>query len=248
LSFEQALLVKGGRDAAFSGALANPPSSSFEIMTPEAYLAHVPIPVLRLPDIHPLLDAEYVPYDLGVMGELDVRILMELFGGPQIADALAPAWSGGVYFAAQRKSAVTVAEREATSSIALLYQSRWKNRDSARTFVRVYSGQLARKYSHLTRRNKDEADETEQVYSTEEGDVLISISGSAVFVSEGFALPLARKLRGGIAAVQSGGPLQVAGAGRLRGGRELSLGMVRGLSEFGLMKGAIPAAIYSVGH
>ena len=249
LSFEQKLLVKGGREIAFEGALVNPPSSSFEIMTPEAYLAHTPVPVLRLPDIHPLLDAEYLPYDLGVMGELDVRILTELFGGRETAEALAPAWNGGVYFAAQRKSAVTVAEKEATASIGLLYESNWRNRDSARTFVRVYSGQLGRKYQHVTRRKQDEANDTEQVYTTEEGDVLISMSGSSVFVGEGFALPLARKLRDSIESVQSEGPLRVAGvagAPQLPAGHELSLEMVQGLGAFGMMKAAIPAAIYSV--
>ena len=103
LSFEQAVLVKAGKDAAFAGVLLNPPSSSFEIMHPKAYMAHSPVPVLRLPDIHPLLDAEYVPYDVGVMGELDVQILAELFGGREMAEALAPAWNGGVYYAAQRR-------------------------------------------------------------------------------------------------------------------------------------------------
>ncbi len=88
LNFEQAILVKAGKEAAFAGVLANPPSSSFEIMHPEAYMAHAPVPVVRLPDIHPLLDAEYTPYDIGVMGELDVRILIELFGGREMAEAL----------------------------------------------------------------------------------------------------------------------------------------------------------------
>ena len=245
LSFEQKLLVHGGRETAFAGALANPPSSSFEILTPAAYLAHAPVPVLRLPDIHPLIDAEYRPYDLGVMGELDVRILMELFGGREIAMALAPSWNGGIYYAAQRKAAVNAAEKESTASIALLYESRWKNQDSARSFVRVYSAQLARKYNHLSRRPTDEANDKEQVYSTEEGDVLISMSGSGVFVSEGFALPLARKLRDTIESVQSDGPLQIAGTVRSNPiGRELSLGFVRGMARFGVIK----AAIYSVGH
>ena len=251
LSFEQALLVKGGKETAFAGALMNPPSSSFEIMTPTAYLAHTPVPVLRLPDIHPLLDAEYTPYDLGVMGELDVQILTELFGGEAVAEALAPAWNGGVYFAAQRKSAVTAAQKESTASIGLLYESRWKNRDSARTFARVYETQLARKYSHLERRIKDEVDETERVYSTEEGDVLLSTNSSSFFASEGFALPLARKLRDSIAAMQSDGPLQVAqstGRSGASGHGELSLGLVRGLAGFGVMKAAVSPAIYSMGH
>ena len=43
----------------------------------------------------------YNPYDIGVMGELDVRILAELFGGNQIAAQLTPAWDGGIYYAAR---------------------------------------------------------------------------------------------------------------------------------------------------
>ncbi len=237
LSFEQAVLLKAGTSAAFAGTLEHPPSSTFEIMTPTAYLAHVPVPVLRLPDIHPLIDAEYTPYDVGVMGELDVQILTELFGGQEMAEAVTPAWNGGIYFAAQRKSAVTAAQKDSTASIALLYSSRWKNSDSARSFMTVYSGQLPRKYSHLVRRQQDEADDSEQVYSTEEGDVLISISGSGVFVSEGFALPLARKLRDNIIMLQSDAPLKVAGVKSApRDEHELSLGVVRGLSSFGVMK------------
>ncbi len=239
LSFEQTVLLKAGTAAAFAGTLEHPPSSTFEIMTPAAYLANAPVPVLRLPDIHPLIDAEYTPYDVGVMGELDVQILTELFGGREMAEAVAPAWNGGLYFAAQRKSAVTAAQKDSTASIALLYSSRWKNADSARSFMTVYAGQLPRKYSHLVRRPKDEADDSEQVYSTEEGDVLISISGSGVYVSEGFELALARKLRDNIMMLQSDAPLKVAGvksAPRDSEEHELSLGVVRGLSSFGVMK------------
>jgi hypothetical protein len=229
LSFEQAILVKAGKEAAFAGVLANPPSSSFEIMHPEAFMAHAPVPVVRLPDIHPLLDPEYTPYDVGVMGELDVRILIELFGGHEMADALAPAWNGGVYYAAQRKSAVTPAEKESTASLGLIYYSRWKNRDSARSFMHTYASQIPRKYSGVVERMKDEADEKEQIYSTNEGDVLISLSGTGVFVGEGFDLPLARKLRDSIVNMQPEGPMHQAVAPR----QELTLSMARVLASFG---------------
>jgi hypothetical protein len=210
LSFEQAILIKAGKEAAFAGVLANPPSSSFEIMHPDAYMEHAPVPVVRLPDIHPLLDPEYVPYDIGVMGELDVRILVELFGGREMADALAPAWNGGVYYAAQRKSAVTAAEKDSTASLGLLYYSRWKNRDSARSFMRIYAQQIPRKYSNVTERTKDEVDEREKIFTTSEGDVLISLSGTGVFIGEGFDLALARKLRDSIVSVQPEGPMKQA--------------------------------------
>jgi hypothetical protein len=209
LSFEQAILVNGGKEAAFANVLANPPSSSFEIMHPDAYMAHAPVPQVRLPDIHPLLDPEYTPYDIGVMGELDVRILVELFGGREIASALTPAWNGGVYYAAQKKSAVTPAEKELTASIGLIYYSRWKNRDSARSFMRIYGDQIPRKYSNVVEREKDEAD-SEKIFSTSEGDVLISLTGDGVFIGEGFNVALARKLRDSIAGAQPVGPMQQA--------------------------------------
>jgi hypothetical protein len=244
LSFEQAILVKKGAQAAFADVLASPPSSSFEIMNPEAYMSHVPVPVVRLPDIHPLIDPEYTPYDVGVMGELDVRMLTELFGGQKMAAALAPEWAGGVYYAAQRKSAVTDAEKASTASIALLYYSRWKNADSARSFLRVYASEIPRKYSGVVRRSQDEADGNEQVYSTNEGDVLLSISGKGVFVSEGFELSLARKLRDQIVGIQGEGPLQTAQVHP----PELSLGLAHTLSSFGIIRAAALRRYTFEGH
>ncbi|HTH52795.1 MAG TPA: hypothetical protein VL495_02515 [Edaphobacter sp.] len=233
LNFEHAVLLKGGKEAAFAGVLINPPSSSFEVLHPEQYIAHVPVPVLRMPDIHPLLGDAWEPYDLGVMGELDVRILVELFGGREIADGLAPEWDGGIYYAAQRKTA-SPAEKETTSSVGLLYYSRWKNPDSASTFMRIYANQLPRKYSNLVRRSKDESGANEQVYSTNEGDVLLSISGSTVFVSEGFDLQLARKLRDSIHNEQPKGPVRLAVVGN-----EPALSLSRLMGAYGMMKPAL---------
>jgi hypothetical protein len=244
LSFEQAILVKEGAKAAFADVLKNPPSSSFEIMNPKAYMAHTPVPVLRLPDIHPLIDAEYTPYDVGVMGELDVRMLTELFGGEKIATALTPEWAGGVYYAAQRKSAVTEAEKQSTASIALLYYSRWKSADAAGSFLRVYAAQIPRKYSGVVRRPQDEANADEQIYSTSEGDVLLSRSGDGVFISEGFELPLARKLRDQIVSQQPEGPLQLAAAPQ----HELSLGLAHSLASFGIVRAATLQRYTFEGH
>jgi hypothetical protein len=235
LGFEQALLMKGGKKAAFAGTLDNPPSSSFEIMHPDAYMKHVAVPVLRLPDIHPLIDADYAPYDLGVMGELDVRIMTELFGGRQMAEALTPAWNGGIYYAAQKKAA-TAADKDSTASIALFYYSQWKNDDSANSFLRVYGAEIPRKYSGVTRRQQDEQ-EGEQVFSTNEGDVLLSVSGKRLFIAEGFPLALARKLRDGITSVQSYGPVRTAEMYH-----EPSLDLTRTIHSYGVMHAGFEAA------
>ena len=61
------------------------------------------------------------------MGELDVRILTELFGGPEEAAMLTPQWKGGLYYAVQSRKAVTPEQQAATSSVALLYLSAWRS-------------------------------------------------------------------------------------------------------------------------
>jgi hypothetical protein len=84
----------------------------------------------------------------------------------------------------------------------------------------------------VVRRSKDETDADEQVYSTNEGDVLISRSGAKVFIGEGFNLDLARKLRDKIASVQANGPMHLARSTRSTQ-HEPSLTMARLLASFG---------------
>ncbi len=255
LSFEQDLWMDRGQGAAFAGALDRPPSSSWEIMNPREYeKGNVP-PIPYLPDIHPLVDASYRPYDIGQVGQLDVHILTGLFGGDSAARDLTPAWDGGIYWAGQRLSATTPEQQASTKSISLFYLSVWKNEASAQAFAHLYSDELGRKYSGLkldkgASSPAGEADGTvEKVYSTDEGPVVITRQGKMVFVSEGFDLPLARKLALLILGSQGSGPLQTA----LPGGVELATRsvpretltepVVHFLSNCGVMKAAVDAAL-----
>ena len=242
LGFEQALLVKGGKKLAFAAVLDDPPNSSFQVMHPEAYLAHAPVPALRLPDVHGTLDAEYEPYDVGVMGELDVEIMASLFGGPELGHALAGAWDGGVYYAGQRRAA-TPAEKATTGSLGVLYLSKWKGEEAAVTFEKLYTAELGRKYNKLAERKADEA-EGEQVYTSEEGDVLLSRTDDALFVSEGFPLATARKLREETTAVQGSGPVKLASVPE-RALPELSLGAMDGVARLGVLRAVLPSERYT---
>ncbi len=234
LKFESAVLQKAGTERAFTGVLGAPPNTSAEIMHPDAYLERRPEPVLALPDIHPLIEsAGYAPYDVGVMGELDVRMTAELFGGKPLAEALSPEWDGGVYYAAQRKNA-SEADKATTKSIAILYLSRWKNADSARSFFHVFEEELPRQYDGLKRRNSDEKDPDERVYSTSEGDVLLSLKGNEVWVSEGFELPTATKLREMIVSAQGVGPIREAKIAVP--GKELVGDLSQWIGSFGIAK------------
>ena len=241
LGFEARILQVRGVSDAFTGTLDRPPSSSWEIMNPDSYLGRLPVPVLRMPNIHPLIDKDYVPYDVGVMGELDVRMLTELFAGQEQASALAPAWDGGIYFAAQRRSAKTAEEKASTASIGLLYYSHWKNEPSARNFARIYEDQLPRKYKSLVLQEKLENNADEHVYSTPEGDVLVQIVGNGVFVAEGFDLALARQLSEEVIGMQAGGPLQQAHTMQVPG--ELGLGLAHALQNFGMLRAALHGTV-----
>ncbi len=235
LSFVQDVWMDQGRAAAFAGTLDRPPTSSWEIFNPRAYEKRQPPAVPLLPNIHPLVDKLYKPYDIGQVGQLDLHILTELFGGEAAAGPLTSAWDGGIYWAGQRRSATTPSEQASTNSIALLYLSAWKNAASAERFARLYADALGRKYSGLkvSRPHKfnvfppsisspDSApsasaspDSTslpgEQVFTTSEGPVVITARGKLVFVSESFDLDLARKLTALVLDGQGAGELKLAG-------------------------------------
>jgi hypothetical protein len=218
LSFEQDIWMDQGQAAAFAGTLDRPPTSTWEIINPREYeKKHVPALPL-LPDIHPLVDQLYKPYDIGQVGQLDLKILSELFGGDSASSDLTPAWDGGIYWAGQRLDATTPAEKADTKSLALFYLSAWKNADSAQSFAQLYSDSLGRKYSGLKPDPDEEQSEpadlpagaTEQVFTTSEGPVVITTSGKLVFVSESFDLGLARKLAVMILNAQGTGEMKMA--------------------------------------
>jgi hypothetical protein len=199
LNFVRAVWTAKGRDAAFAGMLDHPPSSTFEIMNPTAYLSHVPVPLLRMPDIHSLIDSQYRPYDIGVMGEFDVQVMAELFGGQAAAEALAPAWRGGIYYAAQSREATTASAKDSTVSLALLYLSRWATPQAALAFANLYAAEIPRKYDGAVLQPADDTDAPQgtivtRTWKTAEGPVLVVVSGKTVFISESFPMDLARKL------------------------------------------------------
>ena len=261
LSFEQDVWMDRGQAAAFKGALDRPPTSTWEVMNPREYeQGHVPS-VPFLPNIHPLLDAQYRPYDIGEVGELDVHILANLFGGERAARDLTPAWDGGIYWAGQRLNS-TAADQASTKSISFFYLSAWRNSKSADAFASLYAEELGRKYSGLkadTTVGKDASlpeGTTEKIWTTNEGPVVIRQKGKLVFVAESFDLPVARKLATLLLEAQGSGPLQSVSVD-IPGGElplvgtnsapgSLSGPLVRFMSNCGVIKGVADALTKSV--
>ena len=148
LSFEQDVWMDRGQAAAFTGTLDHPPTSSWEIMNPLEYeKGHAPA-VPLLPNIHPLVDSLYKPYDIGQIGQLDLHILTELFGGDEAAADLTPAWDGGLYWAGQRLSAKTRgrASPEPTPLPSSIFLS-GRTRLPRSAFAQLYAEELGHKYS-----------------------------------------------------------------------------------------------------
>jgi hypothetical protein len=243
LNFEQIVLKDEGPKQAFAGALARPPATSYEIMHPRAWERQVHPTLLLMPDIHPLIEGEYAPYDIGVMGELDVRILTQLFAGKAGAQDLTPQWDGGMYYAAQSRAVKTPEEKDSTKSVALLYLSQWKSEVAAANFAAVYAENLKRKYTdvHMQPADESQGGSGESVFTTEEGPVVIATVGRGVFISESFPLPLARKLE-----LTMTGALKHSGEQQARvampamsNGPELSESLVHLMSRYGLMRAAL---------
>jgi hypothetical protein len=243
LNFEQVVLKDEGAKEAFAGALDRPPGTSYEVMHPRAWERRVQPTLLVMPDIHPLIDAEYAPYDIGVMGALDVKILAELFAGKDDAKLLTPEWDGGVYYAAQSRAATTPEAKASTKSVALLYLSQWKSEEAAAKFAAIYAANLTHKYMQAHLQPGDESETSgESVFTTEEGPVVIATSGRGVFISESFPLPLARKLELAMSGALRHSGEQQAGASLPRTAQptaELSASLAHLLSRYGMMRAAL---------
>lgn len=207
-----------GQNAAFAGALDRPPTSTWEILNPRNYERKLIPPIPLLPNIHPLLDKLYRPYDIGQIGQLDVQIMSKLFGGDETSRDLTSAWDGGIYWAGQSRSATTAAEQDSTKSLAIFYLSVWHNPASAQAFTQLYATNLSRKYSSVKPDTaaqtsaSEENGSVEQDFSTDEGPVVISTRGNLVFIAESFPLDVARKLTSLILDAQGGGAMRTVDA------------------------------------
>ncbi len=144
LAFEAEVLQKRGREAAFGGVFAHPPRSTHEVLTPDAYLNQGHAPVVLIPDLRPVLQDAYQPYDSGTMGELDVRIMAREFGRENDIFSVAAKWDGGAYVVVKRASN-NAAAKPTTADLALLYVSRWKTFDAAKRFAQIYQQALSKR-------------------------------------------------------------------------------------------------------
>lgn len=241
MQFVGAVLTSQGKEAAFRGLFTRPPQTSYEVMTPKAYLDHKVVAPLRMPDLKNILGEKYAEYDLGAMGEFDAQLLLKQFSDARTAAQLTPQWDGGSYFAALRKGAPA----NLTSSIGLIYLSRWKTPQAAAAFAEVYGDSLRSKYKSVGAAECSPCEEGERRWKTEEGLVEIAQRGNRLLITEGIEEPLALKLKDTVLA--SGGEQLQANIPAEDKNKELSIGVVPGWMRAMLLPRNIFRAVHNHG-
>lgn len=189
LDFTLALLRAGGKERAYAGAFTDPPRSTREIMEPKTYLAHEQLEPMKMIDFDKDF-ASYERFDIGAMGEFDVDVFVEQFGGQEAAEAIYPQWRGGYYFAGRSKA-------DKSAPLALVYLSRWSSPAKAAEFAALYAKSLAKRYKQAQAlggegKVADDAPPLDSwktirgrhAWMTEEGAVVIEVRGDAVLISE----------------------------------------------------------------
>jgi len=201
LFFEAALLQHGGKQLAFTGALAHPPHNTHEVLQPEAYLNGEKLPPLNVPDLRPIIADKYEHYDSGGIGERDVGGMLKQFGEKRAASDLSPAWRGGAYVAFRRTAANPQGTPATPADVALVYVSRWKTPEAAQKFAKVYAANVAKRYKTAevgrtaTCAGAQCPVATAEV-STNEGPVIIEQwPDNTLVISESFDESTAAKLR-----------------------------------------------------
>jgi hypothetical protein len=202
-AFVQAVWIRSGRDAAFRGALEEPPSTSREIMQPETYIKREHLPPMHVPHIINLLGPGWERYDVGAMGEFDVYLLLEQYAGERTASRFAPKWRGGYYYAAHKQGSTAPAGVAETAAVDVFYVSRWASAQDAQDFAAEYAKGLAKRYSSVTPVADGNSGRTTR-WRTEEGEVVIEPAGELVLVTESFDAELGAKLRAAAVAAEAG--------------------------------------------
>ena len=191
MKFIKDLLVAGGKKLAYNGVLERMPQTTREVMEPREYLAGHVVPPLLLPDFS-LLKKDYEAYDAGAMGELDVNVLLRVYGDEKLATKLSSEWRGGSYYAAGRRNAKPP-NKDSSAHIGLFYVSKWASEAAAQEFAKAYAEALPKRYESLHRVSAASTAGLDQ-YSSADGPIFIKQSGTAIVAVESFDEDVAKKL------------------------------------------------------
>jgi len=197
LEFVHQILLKGGREQAYSGIFKRPPESTRQIMEPATYLSHEKLAPLPMPALEDVFGKQYEKVESGSIGEFDSMVLMKQFGTLEQAKSLPAGWRGDYFYAARPTRPDADGSGTSTGAtnagikpedIALLYVSRWATPLAAHAFASFYCAAVAKRYTDAkpagTAPHASPADVEE--WNTTEGKVTARVHGNLVVVLESF--------------------------------------------------------------
>jgi hypothetical protein len=135
--FQHAVVERYGKEA-FAFVFRNPPTTTQQILHPEAYFEPGKPSVPVLPRL--ATERQYRELTAGTIGELDHWILLRQYVSDEVAETVAPQWRGGRYRLLQNKK---------SGRLVLLYASEWSNASAAADFFRFYRRVLQGKWKAL---------------------------------------------------------------------------------------------------
>ena len=170
--FQQAVFLKEGK-AAFSRLFDQPPVSTAQVLHPDRYFAKVASTTPELPK--PIRHAK--SFVGGSVGELDQRILLQQYLDAASAEALAPKLKGATY---------RIDEMKPDRRQMLIYVSEWEDEKSAAQYFEAYQRVLRGKWKQL-----EVTSQNPGLFSgkCEDGYFSVTLKGTRVLSSEGFAAP-----------------------------------------------------------
>jgi hypothetical protein len=161
-------LWQAGGFEAVNSAFRDPPSSTEQIIHPEKYQAHEQPIEVTLPDLAAALGAGWSQLRTDVLGELDVRIMVEQFAGPAVAARSAEGWGGDRYAYLEN----------ASGQQALALSTVWDSEADASEFYKAYADVVGSRFGSRARRTVDAA--SKSVWVTPAGAIQLQRWGARV--------------------------------------------------------------------
>lgn len=143
------LWQEGGYDRV-NAAYHDPPTSTEQVMHPQKFFAGEPPIEVGLPDLLPPFGPGWRQAYANVMGELELRILIENFTDSAMGTRAAEGWGGDAYAILEGPD----------GRMAWLMDSVWDAESEAREFYDAFSFSLLRRFGPRLAVRKDEAGRT----------------------------------------------------------------------------------------
>ncbi|MFN0070304.1 MAG: hypothetical protein ACKVVP_02295 [Chloroflexota bacterium] len=153
-----------------NAAYLNPPVSTEQVLHPDKYFSKDEPIELGLPDLLPVFGADWRQTYANVMGELELRILIEQFTDSSTAARAAAGWGGDAF---------TVLEGPG-SHVAWIMDSAWDTEMDAREFAETFGFSLERRFGTARVSLVEEPGRT--LWSTPVGIVGVTRSAARVAV------------------------------------------------------------------